>query len=101
MASVIEGVNLLDIAGHTYRIRTQPIIGSKQSKSTPAAEYQQDWQAEEELEILTMEDEPIDESLIMQEGDSFVTQLSVDSQVSGCLSCHRVSTCPVQQLPSS
>lgn len=87
MASVIEGVNLLDIAGHTYRLRTQPISGSKQSKSTPAAaaDYQQDWQAEEELEILTMEDEPIDESLITQEGDSFVTQLSVDSQVGGCL----------------
>lgn len=84
MASAVEGVQLLDVAGHIYRIRTQPITGTKSSKGRPAAAAQQpvhDWQEEEELEILTLEDAEIDESLITQQGDSFITQLAVDSQV--------------------
>jgi hypothetical protein len=88
MASVVEDVELVDIAGHCYRQRTQPIIGSR-SRDRPgtgaAAGHTaaQDWQVEEELEILTMEDEQIDDSLISQEGDSYVTHLSIDAQASG------------------
>lgn len=86
MASVVEDVELTNIAGHTYRQRIQPITGSRsrsRSQHAAAAQQQQDWQAEdfEELEILTMEDEQIDESLISQDGDSYVTHLSVDPQV--------------------
>jgi hypothetical protein len=84
MASVVEGVELNNIAGHTYRQRIHPITGSRKgSQHAAVAAQQQDWQAEdfEELEILTMEDEQIDASLITQEGDSYVTQLSVDPQV--------------------
>jgi hypothetical protein len=83
MASVVEDVELTNIAGHTYRQRIHPITGSRNRGQHAGAAQQQDWQAEdfEELEILTMEDEQIDESLINQEGDSYVTQLSVDPQV--------------------
>ena len=82
MASVVEGVQLLDVAGHTYRVRTQPITGSKgNARAAPAATFQQDWEAEEELQILTIEDEPIDESLITQEGDTYMTKIAIDSQV--------------------
>lgn len=88
MASVVEDVKLVDIAGHCYRQRTQPIMGSRSRDRAAAAAHTpaQDWQVEEELEILTLEDEQIDESLINQEGDSYVTQLSIDAQVS-CVSC--------------
>jgi hypothetical protein len=87
MASVVEDVQLVEIAGHRYRQRTQPIIGSRNrdraGTGTPAAHTAvQDWQVEEELEILTLEDEQIDDSLISQEGDSHVTHLSVDAQAS-------------------
>lgn len=83
MASVVD-VRLVDIAGHTYRQRINPITGSR-DRTAAAAEYQQDWQAEDldELEILTLEVEQIDELLIRQDGDSYVTTLSIDSQVSG------------------
>lgn len=84
MASVVEDVTLLDIAGHSYRQRIHPILGSRDRGRTAAEAQQADWQEEEyeEMEILTIEDEQMDESLISQEGDSYVTQLSVDPQVS-------------------
>jgi hypothetical protein len=87
MASVVEGVTLLDMAGHCYRQRIHPITGSRDRGRTAAEAQQADWQEEEfeEMEILTIEDEQIDESLISQEGDSYVTQISADPQVSSVL----------------
>lgn len=88
MASVVEGVQLLQVAGHTYRQRTEPITGSstQHSKRHVHVEELQDWQVDEETELLNEEAAAaeVDEinSLIIQEGDSFVTQLFVDPEVS-------------------
>lgn len=81
MASVVEGVELLHVAGCCYRHRTQPIVGTRSSQHTAAAAHNQDWQVQEELEMLTLEDEAVDDSLIEQNGDVYSTKLSVDSKV--------------------
>jgi hypothetical protein len=83
MAGVVEDVRLVAIAGHTYRLRAQPITAhpSRTLAKQQQQLHQQDWQLEEELQILTLEDEEVDDSLITQSGDGFVTQLGVDAQV--------------------
>lgn len=58
MASVVDGVRLLQVAGHTYRQRTQPIDadssrGRRQRKQHQQQQQQQlDWEAAEEAELL-------------------------------------------------
>lgn len=88
-AAVVEDVRLVEIAGHTYRQRTQ-LPGTRDcGRPTAAAPQQQqaDWSAEdiEELEILTMEDaQDAELAHISPESDSsFVSQIDLDPQVGG------------------
>jgi hypothetical protein len=95
MANVVN-VQLLHVDGRTYRVRAQPIGG----KPLPQQQQQQHYEDEEEAAAAAWEeaqgageaddaaaDELIDESLISQEGDIFVTRISVDPQVCGCSRC--------------
>jgi hypothetical protein len=84
-AAVMEDVRLLEIAGHTYRQRTQLPGTRDRGRPAPQQQQQADFSAEdmEELEILTMEDaQDAELAHISQEGDgSFVSQIDIDPQV--------------------
>lgn len=87
-SAVVEDVRLVEVAGHTYRQRTQ--LPGTRDRGRPTARPQQqqaDWSAEdmEELEILTMEDaQDAELAHISEESDgSFVSQIDLDPQVGG------------------
>jgi hypothetical protein len=89
--SDVVNVQLLQVDGHTYRLRTQPIGGKPLPKQQRQEQYYEDeeeaaaaaWEQEQGRAeaVDAAADELIDESLISQEGSSFVTRISVDPQV--------------------
>lgn len=85
MASVVH-TQLLRVGNHTYRMRTQPIVGGRPLDEPQYAEEEAAWQEDE----AGIDDagELLDDSLISQEGDSYVTRISVDPEV--CVLWHAV-----------
>jgi hypothetical protein len=90
--SEVVNTQLLQVGSHTYRLRARPIGGKplpqqqqqhyEDDEDAAAAAAWEEHQGAGDAAGAAADDELIDESLISQEGSSFVTRVSVDPQVS-------------------
>lgn len=76
MAHVVA-CDLLEVDGHIYRVRKS--IGRSPIQHLEADEREVDW---EEAEQDDHEEDSMDEALMTQEGDKYLTSIEVDPEVS-------------------